>query len=84
MNNIDSDQPTHLPRLISAFVICFLKSIMTRLDTRKIVKFWLNSVADKCNNWNLFANPENKIHKINEAADMFDENKECACLPKQK
>ena len=44
-NNTGADQPAHLRRLISAFVICFLESIICKLSTGEISNFWLVSVA---------------------------------------
>ena len=38
-NNTGADQPAHPRSLISAFVIRFLLSIISRLDTSKILKF---------------------------------------------
>ena len=34
--NKDADQPGHLPSLISAFVICFLESTISKLATSEI------------------------------------------------
>ena len=45
-NNKGTDQPAHLCSLISAFVIHFLESIMTPLDSPKISIFQLVSVAE--------------------------------------
>ena len=44
-NNTGADQPAHLRRLISAFVIRFLESIIRNLVTGKISIFYLVSVA---------------------------------------
>ena len=44
-NNKGADQPAHPRRLISAFVICLLKSIISRLATSEISLFYLFSVA---------------------------------------
>ena len=38
-NNTGTDQPAHPRRLISAFIICFLLIIVSRLATRKISIF---------------------------------------------
>ena len=38
-NNKGTDQPAHLHRLISASVICFLESIISKLATSKISIF---------------------------------------------
>ena len=46
-NNKGPDQPAHLRRLISTFVIHFLKSIIYRLATSKISIFYLVSVAEE-------------------------------------
>ena len=46
-NNTGADQPAHLRSLISAFVIHFLESIISRLDTSEISIFWLVSVAEQ-------------------------------------
>ena len=44
-NNTGADQPAHLHRLISAFVILFLESFISKLATKEISVFWLVSVA---------------------------------------
>ena len=46
-NNKEADQPAHLRRLISAFVIRFLESIISRLVTSEISIFKLVSVAEE-------------------------------------
>ena len=46
-NNTGADQPAHPRSLISAFVIHFLKSIISRLATSKISIFKLISVAEQ-------------------------------------
>ena len=46
-NNEGADQPAHPHRLISAFVIRFLESIISRLATREISIFWLVSVVEE-------------------------------------
>ena len=38
-NNKGADQPAHAPSLISAFVVCFLESIISRLATSEITTF---------------------------------------------
>ena len=38
-NNIDANQPAHQRSLISAFVICLLESIITKLATSEISLF---------------------------------------------
>ena len=38
-NNKGGDQPAHLRRLISAFVICFLENILSKLATNEISIF---------------------------------------------
>ena len=38
-NNTGVDQPAHLPSLISAFVICYLESILCKLATGEISIF---------------------------------------------
>ena len=47
MNNNGADQPEHPHRLISAFVICFLKSIISKLATGEISIFKLVSEAEE-------------------------------------
>ena len=47
MNNTDADQTAHLRRLISAFVIRFLESIISKLATSKMSNFQLVSVAQE-------------------------------------
>ena len=44
-NNTGADQPAHLHSLISAFVICFVESIIFKLATVEIAIFWLVPVA---------------------------------------
>ena len=44
-NNTGADQPAHPRRLISAFVIRFLESIISKLATGEISIFYLVSVA---------------------------------------
>ena len=46
-NNKGADQPAHLRRLISAFVIRFLESIVCKLETGEISIFKLVCVAEK-------------------------------------
>ena len=46
-NNTGSDQPAHPCRLISAFVIRFLESIISKLATSEMSIFWLVSVAEE-------------------------------------
>ena len=46
-NNTGSDQPAHPRSLISAFVIRFLESIISRLATGEIATFKLVSVAEE-------------------------------------
>ena len=46
-NNKGTDQPAHPHRLISAFVIRFLGSIISKLATCKISIFQLVSVAEE-------------------------------------
>ena len=46
-NNKGTDRPTNPCNLISAFVIHFLESIMSRLATSKISSFLLVSVAEQ-------------------------------------
>ena len=46
-NNKGDDQPTHKHRLISAFVICSLESIVDKLATCEISIFKLVSVAEE-------------------------------------
>ena len=46
-NNKSADQPAHLPRLISAFVIHFFKSIISYLAASEISTFQLVSVAEE-------------------------------------
>ena len=47
MNNTGADQPSHRHRLIRAFVIRFLESIISKLATGEISNFSLASVAEK-------------------------------------
>ena len=46
-NNTGADQPAHLRRLISTFVIHFLKSIISKLATGEISNFFLVSEAEE-------------------------------------
>ena len=46
-NNTGADQPAHPRRLISAFVIRFLESIISKLATSEISIFLLVSVAEE-------------------------------------
>ena len=46
-NNKDADQPAHPHSLISAFVIRFLESIISKLATSEILFFLLVSVAEE-------------------------------------
>ena len=46
-NNTGTDQPAHPRSLISAFVIRYLKSMICKLATVEISKFYLVSVADE-------------------------------------
>ena len=46
-NNKGADQPVHPCSLISAFVICLLESIISRLATSKLSIFYLVSVAEE-------------------------------------
>ena len=46
-NNTGPDQPAHPCSLISAFVICFLESIICNLATGEISIFKLVSVAER-------------------------------------
>ena len=46
-NNIGADQPAHLGRLISIFVIRLLKSMISKVATREISIFYLVFVAEK-------------------------------------
>ena len=46
-NNTDADQPAHPRRLISAFVICILESILSKLATIEISIFLLVFVAEE-------------------------------------
>ena len=46
-NNRGADQPAHLRRLISPFVIRFLESIISKLDMRKISILLLVSVTEE-------------------------------------
>ena len=47
MKNKGADQPAHLRRLISAFVIRLLESIISKLASSKISIFKLVSVAEE-------------------------------------
>ena len=44
-NDIDADQPAHPGRLISAFVIRFLESLISKLASSEIPIFYLVSVS---------------------------------------
>ena len=46
-NNSGADQPAHLRRLISAFVIRLFETIIPRLASSAISIFWLVSVAEE-------------------------------------
>ena len=46
-NNTHTDQPAHPCSLISAFVICYMESIVCKLVTGEISIFWLVSVAEE-------------------------------------
>ena len=46
-NNKGADQPAHPRSLISAFVICFIVSIISKLASSKISIFELVSVAEE-------------------------------------
>ena len=46
-NNREANQPAHLHSLISAFIICILESISSRLAISKISIFYLVSVAEQ-------------------------------------
>ena len=46
-NNTSADQSGHLPRLINAFVIRFLESIISKLVSSEISIFWLVSVSEE-------------------------------------
>ena len=54
-NNRGADQPTHLRRLISAFVIPFLESIISKLATSEISIFLLVSVAEQAGLYFVFS-----------------------------
>ena len=62
MNNKSSDQPAH-PRLISAFVIRLLKSIISRLATSEILIFKLVSVTEQTEP-HFVVHPEDRISHI--------------------
>ena len=47
MNNNSADQPVHLCRLMSAFVIPLLESIIPKLVTSKLSIFQLISLAEQ-------------------------------------
>ena len=46
-NNTGADQPAHSRRLVSAFVIRLLESIISKLDTGEISIFYLVSVVEE-------------------------------------
>ena len=46
-NNKGADQPAHPRSLISVYVICLLKRIISRLATSEISLFYLVSVAEE-------------------------------------
>ena len=47
VNNKDADQPAHPRSLISAFVICFLESIISRLARSEISLLYIVLVAEE-------------------------------------
>ena len=47
VNNADADQPAGPHSLISKFVTCFLKGIVSKLSTRQISLFLLVFVAEQ-------------------------------------
>ena len=64
-NNKGADQPAHPPRLVSAFVIRFIESTISRLATSEIIAFYLVSVAvetgfESC----FFGNPEDRFCRV--------------------
>ena len=69
-NNTSPDQPAHPASLISAFVICFLKSIIRNLFNRLNFNF-LASLCS-CGDWYespFFGNPEDRFSR--EEAQMY-------------
>ena len=46
-NNTGADQPAHARSLISAFVIRFLESVISRLATNEISHFYIVCVAEE-------------------------------------
>ena len=46
-NNKGADQPAHPRSLISAFVVCFLDSVMSLVSVTKLSSFMLASVAEQ-------------------------------------
>ena len=59
-NNKDADQPVHLRRLISAFVIRLLESIISKLQTSEISIVQLVSVAEEI----VVGNPEDRFSHV--------------------
>ena len=59
-NNKDADQPVHPHRLISAFVIRLLESIISKLPTSEISIVQLVSVAEKI----VVGNPEDRFSHV--------------------
>ena len=59
-NNKDADQPVHPHRLISAFVISLLESIVSKLPTSEISIVQLVSVAEEI----VVGNPEDRFSHV--------------------
>ena len=66
-----ADQPAHSCRLICAFAIRFLLSIISRLATSEISTFYLVSVAEQIGlNLAFFRNPEDWFSHIKDHIDV--------------
>ena len=63
-NNKGADQPAHPRRLISAFVILFLESTISRHATSEISIFQLVSVAEETGLNLVFSVPEDRFCRV--------------------
>ena len=66
--NKSPDQPAHVHRLISTFVICLLESIISKLAPSEISLFYLVSVAKQTG---LVRNPDQKVSLITAHIMLF-------------
>ena len=74
-NNIGADQPAHPHSLISAFVIRFLESIISKLATNEILSFLLVSVAEETGLSLAFSETPKRITKpLRSSLYFFREN----------